>query len=582
MVIDRRNDRNASTGAFELAFKQNCPPIPPYLGMSLSIRGKKIYKTTSELKKPRRPNYQQPSSESDDTSSSEEENIVQKRCSTDFMQPIKTLREEIRRLGENRSRDELLSVRNDILSDSAAETDTSRGSSDRRMALEGKEIELKRKKKRKRHRNVNQKEIKSKFKAVVERKQICKKKDDEPVKKPNLEKKPEPKQRTMDVIRGHNIAKLLEKQEEGGRFLTKSQENLDICKDYIFSGQCLEEYKSRNKNSHQVLEKLFRKEMEKIVNDDTKESEFLLTKNLSEKTNHGPIIIAGLWEPLLSKTEDPPDETKETEMELLSVAPFHRAHSTSSLNLDSDKNGSTSAGDLSDFEIADSTKSSARSCLARNADLDSRFEKMLKHIEGNDKRLKYKRSEGDFTKALSITAPDLLVKERTRPCRWQSTKTSMEYFRDWKYKIDETRRNCEDMLTKLKHFKENNSKLKFQDVLQRRIEEETRLIRKMKRIRGNQLQSKSDDCEMKEQGKRRESFNKENPAKPASEKKMTREETSLAINSASGAVLNVGDVLPKIKLRNRPLLPNGMSGYSRNVDQKSEKLLLSKRKETSR
>ncbi|KAE8742745.1 hypothetical protein FOCC_FOCC011672, partial [Frankliniella occidentalis] len=42
VVIDRRADRNADTGMFELVYRQQIPPPPPYLGMSLSVRGRKI------------------------------------------------------------------------------------------------------------------------------------------------------------------------------------------------------------------------------------------------------------------------------------------------------------------------------------------------------------------------------------------------------------------------------------------------------------------------------------------------------------------------------------------------------------
>lgn len=42
MVIDKRLDRNASTGMFELIYRQHMPLVPPYLGMNLSVRGTKV------------------------------------------------------------------------------------------------------------------------------------------------------------------------------------------------------------------------------------------------------------------------------------------------------------------------------------------------------------------------------------------------------------------------------------------------------------------------------------------------------------------------------------------------------------
>lgn len=42
MVIDKRLDRNASTGMFELIYRQHMPLVPPYLGTNLSVRGTKV------------------------------------------------------------------------------------------------------------------------------------------------------------------------------------------------------------------------------------------------------------------------------------------------------------------------------------------------------------------------------------------------------------------------------------------------------------------------------------------------------------------------------------------------------------
>ena len=42
VVIDKRLDRNASTGMFELIYRQHMPLVPPYLGMNLSVRGTKV------------------------------------------------------------------------------------------------------------------------------------------------------------------------------------------------------------------------------------------------------------------------------------------------------------------------------------------------------------------------------------------------------------------------------------------------------------------------------------------------------------------------------------------------------------
>ncbi|XP_067008078.2 tubulin glycylase 3A-like [Anabrus simplex] len=53
VVIDRRYSRRANTGMFELVYKQHIPPAPPYLGMSLSVRGKKIKQSQANIHRPR-------------------------------------------------------------------------------------------------------------------------------------------------------------------------------------------------------------------------------------------------------------------------------------------------------------------------------------------------------------------------------------------------------------------------------------------------------------------------------------------------------------------------------------------------
>ncbi|KAL1490565.1 hypothetical protein ABEB36_013236 [Hypothenemus hampei] len=45
VVVDRKKDPNADTGLFEMIYKQNYPKTPPYLGMNLSVRGRKIFRT---------------------------------------------------------------------------------------------------------------------------------------------------------------------------------------------------------------------------------------------------------------------------------------------------------------------------------------------------------------------------------------------------------------------------------------------------------------------------------------------------------------------------------------------------------
>lgn len=50
VVIDRRKDHTADTGLFDLIYKQNYPRTPPYLGMNLSVRGRRIFRNRSKSK----------------------------------------------------------------------------------------------------------------------------------------------------------------------------------------------------------------------------------------------------------------------------------------------------------------------------------------------------------------------------------------------------------------------------------------------------------------------------------------------------------------------------------------------------
>jgi len=435
--------------------------------MSLSIRGRKIYKA-SEAKKLNRPNFNHESSESDTSESdSDDGNIVQKRSTVDFMQPIKKLREEISRLGQSKVRDDLLNVPSDYHSDSAAnETDTSRASTER-IALEGKEIHLKKKRLRRKKRNTAAKcENTRKIKGV----------DDKMKSKtstaPDGKNENEHKNHVIDksnVIRGYSV-------------FEKSQENLDCCKNY---SESLKTY-FRSENQQDTV--------------------------INSPRQH-PIIITDLWEPPDTKEEKGSCNDRKTSKNFLEVernSSVSRATSLCSLHAESDKNLSTSAGEHSDTS-------------PRSLQYGTNLERVLRKLENNEKRSKYRfADEGGIAQALSITAPEIRDRQRS----WKSAKVSVEYFREWKYKIDETRRNCEDMLTKLRYFKENNSKIKFQDILRKRLEEEARAMQKDSRRKWEKAGDLNFDGG-----------------------------AGLNITSSSGAVVPVSDGIPKIKVRSRPLLP---------------------------
>lgn len=48
VVLDRRQNPEADTGTFELAYRQVIPKAPAYLGLSLCVNGKKLYKKSKE------------------------------------------------------------------------------------------------------------------------------------------------------------------------------------------------------------------------------------------------------------------------------------------------------------------------------------------------------------------------------------------------------------------------------------------------------------------------------------------------------------------------------------------------------
>lgn len=48
VMVDRRKDPKSDTGLFEMIYKQNLPRAPAYLGMSLSVRGRRVFKNRSK------------------------------------------------------------------------------------------------------------------------------------------------------------------------------------------------------------------------------------------------------------------------------------------------------------------------------------------------------------------------------------------------------------------------------------------------------------------------------------------------------------------------------------------------------
>ncbi|RVE54649.1 hypothetical protein evm_000770 [Chilo suppressalis] len=53
VVLDRRYNPEADTGTFELAYRQVVPKAPAYLGLSLSVNGKKVYKKKEKRHEPK-------------------------------------------------------------------------------------------------------------------------------------------------------------------------------------------------------------------------------------------------------------------------------------------------------------------------------------------------------------------------------------------------------------------------------------------------------------------------------------------------------------------------------------------------
>jgi len=79
VVVDRRDDKDAPTGMFELVYKQNSPPAPPYQGVALGVKGRRVM-ATKPKKRRRRHKKRLDSSGSDSSSSgtesSEDENKI--------------------------------------------------------------------------------------------------------------------------------------------------------------------------------------------------------------------------------------------------------------------------------------------------------------------------------------------------------------------------------------------------------------------------------------------------------------------------------------------------------------------------
>lgn len=56
VIVDKRRDAKADTGLFDLIYKQNFPRPPAYLGMNLSVRGRRIFKNRNKLNKKEKEN----------------------------------------------------------------------------------------------------------------------------------------------------------------------------------------------------------------------------------------------------------------------------------------------------------------------------------------------------------------------------------------------------------------------------------------------------------------------------------------------------------------------------------------------
>ena len=51
VVLDRKHDKTASTGAFELLYQQRYVHDPPPIDLSLAVSGKKIKKTGAKARR---------------------------------------------------------------------------------------------------------------------------------------------------------------------------------------------------------------------------------------------------------------------------------------------------------------------------------------------------------------------------------------------------------------------------------------------------------------------------------------------------------------------------------------------------
>lgn len=57
VVIDRRHNKHADTGMFEMVYKQHISPPQPYMGMNLTVRGTKIQRSP-KTKRKRKPSLE--------------------------------------------------------------------------------------------------------------------------------------------------------------------------------------------------------------------------------------------------------------------------------------------------------------------------------------------------------------------------------------------------------------------------------------------------------------------------------------------------------------------------------------------
>lgn len=441
VVIDWRDNKNAATGAFEMVYKQNCPPVPPYLGTSLCVRGRPAYRPTVDSK-----SFNRKSKDMNFNFLSRIENKVES-----------TQEEMVPASNPSVGHDTSSTVHNVRILNTLS----------KKNLVKEEKVEWLMKKLLKLDRGDRQEQstLGSQNSSTTSLKEA---------KSFNEEAK------NLKVTNQDEILKLF-----------GSLEVKDFINNFLVMKKALKE-----KNSENIVD------VEGIQVEINDSEECLKEATLKEKLNYFLDSLQNILE-RNSKTNEWSkilDDIKDNSF----VVSYQRLDESSS-----------------DFEIV--------------------FERELKDVESKEHNLS--NSNDSFLTASSCQSGCI-------------SKTSLEYFQNWKSKVNVEHETWEKAIMLMNSCHIENSKARLIEESQKSIKHESDFVDRIKvlesQCKHSMKSEKGDETDLSCKNAKRL-------------KKNWSEMLNLTISSETGSVTNIGKILPVVKQRSRSLLPNGSSGMGRKI-----------------